>query len=90
MSNIDRDEKIGKAKRRIDVLNKWRLAFLFIAILGLLFVFWGGKLWEGAQWFEDARQSVYNFLWYDVVLLVIITFAKLFATMKYNGIVKHK
>ena len=57
MSNIDRDEKIAKAKRRIDVLNKWRLAFLFIAILGLLFVFWGGKLWEGTQWFNNARYA---------------------------------
>lgn len=85
---MDRDEKIQKAKRRVDILNKWRLAFLFIAILGLLFVFWGGKLWEGTQWFENARQSVYNFMWYDVVLLVIVTFAKLFATMKYNQIVK--
>lgn len=88
MSTMDRDEKIQKAKRRVDILNKWRLAFLFIAILGLLFVFWGGKLWEGTQWFENARQSVYNFMWYDVVLLVIVTFAKLFATMKYNQIVK--
>ena len=88
MSTMDRDEKLQKAKRRVDILNKWRLAFLFIAILGLLFVFWGGKLWEGTQWFENARQSVYNFMWYDVVLLVIVTFAKLFATMKYNQIVK--
>ena len=88
MSTMDRDEKIQKAKRRVDILNKCRLAFLFIAILGLLFVFWGGKLWEGTQWFENARQSVYNFMWYDVVLLVIVTFAKLFATMKYNQIVK--
>ena len=88
MSTMDRDEKIQKAKRRVDILNKWRLAFLFIAILGLLFVFWGGKLWEGTQWFENARQSVYNYMWYDVVLLVIVTFAKLFATMKYNQIVK--
>lgn len=88
MSDMDKNEKIQKARRRVEVLNKWRLAFLFIAILGLLFIFWGGKLWEGVEWFENARQSVYNFMWYDVVLLVVVTFAKLFATMKYNHLVK--
>lgn len=81
-------KKLEKAKRRMDRINKCRLFFMFVALVLLLFIFWGGKVWEEAQWFLDIRQKLYNFLWYDIVLLVIATFAKLFAAMRYNRTVK--
>lgn len=80
----EQKEELAKSRHRIEILNKLRLTALFIAILLLLFVFWGGKLWEQAAWFIEARQKVYNFMLYDVALLVIVTFAKLFAAMRYN------
>lgn len=80
--------RLEKAKRRMEILNRWRLCFMFIAILLLVFIFWGGKVWEEAQWFVDIRQKLYNFLWYDIVLLVIMTFAKLFSAMRYNNAVR--
>ncbi len=81
-------KKLEKAKRRVERINKCRLFFMFVALVLLLFIFWGGKIWEEAQWFLDIRQKLYNFLWYDIVLLVIATFAKLFAVMRYNSLVK--
>lgn len=84
----EKKQKFEKAKRRMERLDKWRLCFMFIAILLLLFIFWGGKVWEEAQWFIDIRQKLYNFLWYDIVLLMIMSFAKLFSAMLYNDAVR--
>lgn len=84
----EENKKFEKAKKRLERINKCRLIFMFVAIVLLLFIFWGGKIWEEAQWFIDIRQKLYNFLWYDIVLLVIASFAKLFAAVHYNRTVK--
>lgn len=84
----EKKQKIEKARKRMETANKFRLVFLFLAIVLLLFIFWGGKVWEDAQWFVTIRQKLYNFLWYDIVMLLIMTFSKLFATMRYNSLVR--
>lgn len=84
----EKKQKIEKARKRMELLNKFRLVFMFVAIVLLLFIFWGGKAWEQQQWFADTRQKLYNFLWYDIVMLLIMTFSKLFATMRYNSLVR--
>ena len=81
----EKKQKIEKARKRMELLNKFRLVFMFVAIVLLLFIFWGGKAWEQQQWFADTRQKLYNFLWYDIVLLFVTTFAKLFAAVRYNS-----
>ena len=81
-------EKLEKAKKRMELFNKVRLFFMFVAIVLLLFIFWGGKVWEEEQWFVDIRQKLYHFLLYDIMLLVLSTFAKLFAAMRYNHAVR--
>ena len=84
----EKKQKIEKAKKRMNIINKFRLVFMFVAIALLLFIFWGGKAWEEAEWFISIRQKLYNFLWYDIVLLVLTTFAKLFSAMRYNAAVR--
>lgn len=84
----EQKKKLEKAKKRMDRANKWRLFFMFVAIILLLFLFWGGKAWEEAEWFITTRQKIYHFLWYDIVLMFISTFAKLFCAMRYNKLVK--
>ena len=84
----EKKQKIEKAKKRMDIINKIRLAFMFVAIVLLLFIFWGGKVWEDQQWFIDIRQKLYNFLEYDIILLVIMSFAKLFSATRYNSAVR--
>lgn len=84
----EKRQKLEKAKRRMERINRWRLAFMFVAIVLLVFIFWGGKAFGEAQWFIDIRQKIYNFLWYDIVLLLIATFAKLFSAMRYNDAVR--
>ena len=80
--------KLEKAKRRLERINRWRMVFMFVAVVLLVFIFWGGKAFDGAQWFIDIRQKLYNFLWYDIVLLAAASFAKLFSAMRYNNAVR--
>ncbi|MBD5552528.1 MAG: hypothetical protein HDQ96_15405 [Lachnospiraceae bacterium] len=84
----EKKQKMEKAKKRMNIINRFRLVFMFVAIVLLVFIFWGGKVWEDAEWFINVRQKCYNFLWYDIVLLVITTFAKLFSAMRYNSTVR--
>ena len=84
----EKKQKIEKDRNRMELVNKFRLVFIFVAFMLLLFIFWGGKAWEQQQWFADTRQKLYNFLWYDIVLLFVTTFAKLFAAVRYNSAVR--
>lgn len=84
----EKKQKLEKARKRMENINKFRLFFLFVAVVLLLFIFWGGKVWEDVQWFVDIRQKLYNFLLYDILLMLIATFAKLFSAMRYNSMVR--
>lgn len=81
-------ELVAKAKKPVDIANKFRLAFLFIAVTVLVFLFFGNKLWEGITWYETLVQRLYGFLLWDILLMLIATFVKLFFITRYNKIVK--
>lgn len=90
-SGLTEEQKalVAKAKRPMDIANKCRLACLFIAILFLLFIYFGGKFWEGVAWYEQAVQKIYSFLLWDILLMLIATFVKFFFVTKYNRVVKN-
>ena len=47
-SNILTEEEkaiVAKAKKPVDVMNKIRLFFMFIAVVLLVFIYFGRKLW---------------------------------------------
>lgn len=81
-------EIIEKAGILISVANGFRLLFMFIALLLLLFVFFGGKFWGNAEWFETFVRHAYSFLFWDILLMLISTMLKIFFTVRYNRIVK--
>lgn len=81
--------KLAKAKRPMEIANSFRLFFLFVAVIFLLFVYFGGKLWTGVSWYDNAVQSIYNFLLWDILLMLLSTFIKFFFAAKYNKVVKH-
>lgn len=85
----EQQEKVAKAKRPMEIANKFRLFFLFIAVLALLFIYFGAKFWEGIGWFENARQVLYYFLSWDVLLMLLATFIKFFFVTRYNNVVKN-
>ncbi|MGN1180711.1 MAG: hypothetical protein ACI4SD_05795 [Suilimivivens sp.] len=85
----EQKEKVAKARRPMEIANSFRLFFLFIAVILLLFVYFGGKIWTGAAWYDNAVQSIYNFLLWDILLMLLSTFIKFFFVAKYNKVVKH-
>ncbi|MBO5056903.1 MAG: hypothetical protein J6C64_11200 [Lachnospiraceae bacterium] len=90
-SALTKEQKIqvAKAKRPMEIANSFRLFFLFVAVILLLFVYFGGKLWTGVAWYDNAVQSIYNFLLWDILLMLLSTFIKFFFAAKYNKVVKH-
>ena len=88
MTTNEKEQKLKSAKGLIELANGFRLIFLFAGILLLLFLFFGGKWFEGTEWFAAASLFAFRIAEWDIILLVISTFAKLFFTAKYNRIVK--
>lgn len=88
MATNDKEKQIKSAKGLIELANGFRLIFLFAGILILLFLFFGGKWFEGTAWFTSASVIAFRIAEWDIILLVIATFAKLVFTARYNKIVK--
>lgn len=88
MAANDKEQKLLDAKGKIELANGFRLIFLFTGVLLLLFLFFGGKWFDGAEWFANAKVVAFRIAEWDIILLVIATFAKLFFTTQYNRIAK--
>lgn len=86
--NEEKKALLERARKKVDRANKFRLAFLFIAVVALVFIYFGNKFWEGIVWYDNIVARLYIFLFGDILLMVIATFAKLFFVTKYNKIVK--
>lgn len=81
-------EIVGRASVPMTIANGLRLFFLAVALLLLLFIFFGGKFFEGAAWYEAFRQRSYSFLFWDIMLMLICTIVRIIFTIRYNHIVK--
>lgn len=84
----EQKELLVRAKKPVDRADKFRLVFLFIAVVALVFIFFGNKAWEGILWYDTIVQRLYQFLLWDIVCMLISTFVKLFYVAKYNQVVK--
>lgn len=86
----DREKEIvAKASMPMTIANGLRFFFMMIALFLLLFIFFGGKVWESAAWFEGFRQKAYSFLMWDILLMLLSSIAKIFFAARYNHIVKN-
>ena len=84
----EKKQKLTAARAKVDKANKWRLTFLFIAVLFLLFIFFGGKFFEQTPWFQTANQWIYFITGWDLIFVLISTLIQFYFTIKYNKIVK--
>ena len=84
----EKKQKLTAARAKVDKANKWRLTFLFIAVLFLLFIFLGGKFFEQTPWFQTAKQWIYFITGWDLIFVLISTLIQFYFTIKYNKIVK--
>lgn len=81
-------EIVAKASVPMSIANGFRILFMIIALLLLLLIFFGNKVWENAAWYETFKQNAYAFLLWDILLMFLSTILKIIFTVRYNHIVK--
>ena len=81
-------EKIAKAKKYVNVVDKIRIILLCMAVPMLLFIYFGEKLWGELTWYVNATQFMYGALTYMVFGIVIVTFGKYILIAYHNSLVK--
>ena len=81
-------EIVAKASVPMTIANGFRILFMIIALLLLLFIFFGNKAWENVVWFESFKQNAYAFLLWDILLMFLSTILKIIFTVRYNHIIK--
>ena len=82
-------EIVGRASVPMNIANALRLFFMTIALLLLLLIFFGGKFLGGVAWYETFVQHSYTFHFWDIMLMLICTIARIIFTARYNHIVKN-
>lgn len=89
MSMTEQEKDIvAKASIPMVIANGFRWIFMVVALMTVLFVFFGNKLWSGTQWYEAFMDKVYSFLFWDIALLVLCNIVRFIFVVRYNRIVK--
>ncbi|MDD6203204.1 MAG: hypothetical protein PUB13_09765 [Lachnospiraceae bacterium] len=88
MMTDEKKERLQKIMNKITTANKFRLAFMYIAVVILVFWYFGEKLFKGVPWFVSFQSIALYITGWDVIFMVIATFLKLFFTVQYNKAVK--
>ena len=89
--NMTEQEKeiVAKASVPMTVANGFRWLFMIIALLIVLFLFFGNKIWEGAAWYDAFSAKAYSFLLWDIALMLLSTILRIMFAARYNRIVKN-
>lgn len=82
-------EIVAKASIPMTVANAFRWFFLMIALLLVLFLFFGNKLWQDAAWYTAFSGKAYSFLLWDILLMLASNIVRIIFTARYNRIVKN-
>lgn len=81
-------EIVAKASVPMTIANIFRWIFLTIALLMVLFLFIGNKIWEEAAWYTAFTGKAYSFLLWDILLMLVSNIIRIIFTVRYNRIVK--
>lgn len=84
----EEQQRMEKALGRVKTADRFRLFFLFVALLLVLFLFYGNKFMAENAWFMNNRQTVYDILFYDVIFMFVSTIVKMILVSTYNKLVK--
>ncbi len=81
-------EIVAKASVPMTVANGFRWFFMIIALLILLVLFFGNKIWEEAEWYIAFSGKAYAFLLWDIALMLLSSIVRILFAARYNRIVK--
>lgn len=79
---------LARARKPVNIANKFRVAFLFIGVITFFFIFLGDKVWEDAVQYGNIVRCLYQFLVGDILLMLFSTLIKFGFVVRYNGIVR--
>lgn len=82
-------EIVAKASVPMTVANIFRWIFLMAALLLILFIFFGNKLWQGSGWYDALAAKAYSFLLWDILLMLLSNIVRIIFAARYNRIVKN-
>ena len=82
-------EIVARASVPMTIANGFRWFFMMIALLILLVLFFGNKIWEGTVWYEAFCGKAYSFLIWDIALMLLCSILRIGLTARYNKIVKN-
>lgn len=86
----EEQQKMDKLLNRVKTADRFRLFFLFTALLLVLFLFYGDKFMNETVWFVQSKQTIYDILFYDVICMLISTLVKMKVATSYNRLVKEQ
>ncbi len=81
-------EELDKRRLHMQIADRLRLIFLFLALFAVLFLYFGMKLWSGQAWFDATQTKLYHFLFWDIIFMFLAILCKFFLTFRYNHYVK--
>lgn len=81
-------EKVAKAKKYVNLVDKIRIILLCLAVPMLLFIYFGQKIWGELAWFSTSVQYIYIVLSYMILGIVAATFGKYILIVYHNSLVK--
>lgn len=82
-------EIVAKASVPMTIANGFRWLFMIIALLILLVLFFGNKIWDGAAWYDAFTGRAYAFLLWDIALMLLSSILRIVFAARYNRIVKN-
>ncbi len=90
MAQIQQNAELDKALKKVKIADKCRIALVFIALLFVLFLFYGNKIVGEASWYVSFKSFTYEILFFLILLMLLSTMLKMAFVAKYNALVKKK
>lgn len=84
------DTELEKALKRVKLADRIRIALVIIALLFVLFLFYGDKIVGDAGWYISFKALTYEILFFLILLMLLSTMLKMAFVAKYNALVKKK
>ncbi len=82
-------EIAAKASVPMTIANGFRWFFMIIALLVLLVMFFGNKIWGDAAWYTAFSGKAYAFLMWDIALMLLCSILRIIFAARYNRIVRN-
>ena len=82
-------EIVAKASVPMTIANGFRWFFMIIALLILLILFFGNKIWRETAWYAAFSGKAYAFLLWDIALMLLSSVLRIVFAARYNRVVKN-